>query len=39
VIGTADTVGGRPGICPSLPYADAKAAIEQLTEAFGVTGP
>lgn len=24
-----------PGICPTLVYADAKAAIRQLTEAFG----
>jgi uncharacterized glyoxalase superfamily protein PhnB len=29
--------GGRPTICPTLLYADAKAAIEQLTEAFGFT--
>ncbi|MFG2883060.1 VOC family protein [Streptomyces sp. NPDC048297] len=29
--------GGRPGICPTLLYADAKAAIKQLTEAFGFT--
>ncbi|MEU2581408.1 VOC family protein [Streptomyces avermitilis] len=29
--------GGRPSICPSLLYADAKAAIKQLTEAFGFT--
>jgi hypothetical protein len=24
-----------PSICPTLLYADAKAAIKQLTEAFG----
>jgi uncharacterized glyoxalase superfamily protein PhnB len=35
VIGMAGTDGGRPGICPTLLYADAKAAIRQLTEAFG----
>ncbi|MCF3121736.1 VOC family protein [Streptomyces arenae] len=29
--------GGRPGIFPTLLYADAKAAIAQLTEAFGFT--
>ncbi|AVH59475.1 MULTISPECIES: VOC family protein [Streptomyces] len=29
--------GGRPSIYPSLLYADAKAAIRQLTEAFGFT--
>jgi uncharacterized glyoxalase superfamily protein PhnB len=29
--------GGRPTICPTLLYADAKAAIEQLTGAFGFT--
>ncbi|MGA4842770.1 VOC family protein [Streptomyces sp. G45] len=28
---------GRPSICPTLLYADAKAAITQLTEAFGFT--
>ena len=28
---------GRPSIYPSLLYADAKAAIRQLTEAFGFT--
>ncbi|KPI04620.1 Glyoxalase-like domain containing protein [Actinobacteria bacterium OK074] len=33
----SDTDGGRPSICPSLLYADAKAAIEQLTGAFGFT--
>ncbi|MFJ6630539.1 VOC family protein [Streptomyces sp. NPDC091376] len=27
-----------PSICPTLLYADAKAAIKQLTEAFGFTG-
>lgn len=26
---------GRPSICPTLLYADAQAAIRQLTEAFG----
>ncbi|MFD7710086.1 VOC family protein [Streptomyces sp. NPDC059785] len=31
------TDGGRPSICPALLYADAKAAIRQLTEAFGFT--
>ncbi|MFF7974815.1 VOC family protein [Streptomyces sp. NPDC007905] len=29
--------GGRPSIYPTLLYADAKAAIKQLTEAFGFT--
>ncbi|MFG2682621.1 VOC family protein [Streptomyces sp. NPDC048392] len=29
--------GGRPDICPTLLYADAKAAVRQLTEAFGFT--
>ncbi|MGW5659263.1 VOC family protein [Streptomyces sp. NPDC003758] len=29
--------GRRPSICPTLLYADAKAAIRQLTEAFGFT--
>jgi uncharacterized glyoxalase superfamily protein PhnB len=29
--------GRRPSICPTLLYADAKAAIKQLTEAFGFT--
>ncbi|MER5524382.1 VOC family protein [Streptomyces sp. NPDC002677] len=33
----AGTTGGRPSIYPSLLYADAKAAIRQLTEAFGFT--
>ncbi|MFD3734805.1 VOC family protein [Streptomyces sp. NPDC058632] len=33
----AGTGGGRPGIFPTLLYADAKAAIRQLTEAFGFT--
>ncbi|MDV7223760.1 VOC family protein [Streptomyces prunicolor] len=41
VIGMAGEDSGRPGIspsiCPSLLYADAKAAIRQLTEAFGFT--
>ncbi|MFS8204564.1 VOC family protein [Streptomyces sp. CWNU-52B] len=31
----AGTEGGRPSICPTLLYADATAAIRQLTEAFG----
>ncbi|GHE10099.1 VOC family protein [Streptomyces alanosinicus] len=31
------TGGGRPSIYPSLLYADAKAAIKQLTEALGFT--
>ncbi|GLP68270.1 MULTISPECIES: VOC family protein [unclassified Streptomyces] len=29
--------GGRPSIYPTLLYADAKAAVKQLTEAFGFT--
>ncbi|MET8245530.1 VOC family protein [Streptomyces sp. NPDC005202] len=33
----AGTGGGRPSIYPTLLYADAKAAIKQLTEAFGFT--
>jgi uncharacterized glyoxalase superfamily protein PhnB len=33
----AGTGDGRPTICPTLLYADAKAAIRQLTEAFGFT--
>ena len=33
----AVTGGGRPSICPTLLYADAQAAIRQLTEAFGFT--
>ncbi|MEU9448568.1 VOC family protein [Streptomyces sp. NPDC048277] len=33
----AGMTGGRPSIYPSLLYADAKAAIKQLTEAFGFT--
>ncbi|WP_086787641.1 VOC family protein [Streptomyces caniscabiei] len=28
---------GRPSICPTLLYADAKAAVGQLTEALGFT--
>ncbi|MFI2214320.1 VOC family protein [Streptomyces sp. NPDC020141] len=28
---------GSPSICPTLVYADARAAIRQLTEAFGFT--
>ncbi|MFK4103073.1 VOC family protein [Streptomyces sp. NPDC019531] len=31
------TSGGRPSIYPTLLYADAKAAVKQLTEAFGFT--
>lgn len=31
----AGTSGGRPSIYPTLLYADAKAAVKQLTEAFG----
>ncbi|MFJ1734398.1 VOC family protein [Streptomyces sp. NPDC088254] len=31
------TGGGRPGISPTVLYKDAKAAIRQLTEAFGFT--
>lgn len=27
--------GGSPSLCPTLLYADAKAAIRQLTDAFG----
>ncbi|MYR10885.1 extradiol dioxygenase, partial [Streptomyces sp. SID724] len=38
MIGMADTVaGGRPSIYPTLLYADAKAAVGQLTEALGFT--
>lgn len=33
----AGTTGTRPSICPTLLYADARAAIKQLTEAFGFT--
>ncbi|GED87782.1 VOC family protein [Streptomyces sp. NPDC002405] len=33
----ADTAGERPSIYPTLLYADAKAAVKQLTEAFGFT--
>ncbi|WP_030571672.1 VOC family protein [Streptomyces aureocirculatus] len=33
----ADTARVRPSIFPTLLYADAKAAIKQLTEAFGFT--
>ncbi|MFF2849176.1 VOC family protein [Streptomyces sp. NPDC058001] len=33
----ADKNGGRPTIYPTLLYADAKAAIKLLTEAFGFT--
>lgn len=31
----ASTGGGRPGICPTVLYGDAKAAIRQLTEGLG----
>jgi len=37
VICMAGMGGGRPGICPTLLYADAKAAIRQLTEGLGFT--
>ncbi|MFI6462324.1 VOC family protein [Streptomyces sp. NPDC050528] len=37
VIGMAGENSGRPSIYPSLLYTDAKAAIRQLTEAFGFT--
>ncbi|WP_409472896.1 VOC family protein [Streptomyces sp. HC307] len=37
MIGVAGTGGGRPSIFPTLLYSDAKAAIRQLTEAFGFT--
>ena len=33
----AGTGGGRPSVFPTLLYADAKAAVRQLTEAFGFT--
>ncbi|MEH0543518.1 VOC family protein [Streptomyces sp. B21-105] len=33
----AGTNGGRPSVFPSVLYADAKAAIRQLTEALGFT--
>ncbi|MBA2948419.1 VOC family protein [Streptomyces himalayensis] len=33
----AGSEGGRPSICPTLLYGDAKAAIRLLTEAFGFT--
>ncbi|MER6954747.1 VOC family protein [Streptomyces sp. NPDC000618] len=33
----AGTNGGRPSIYPTVLYADAKAAIRQLTEALGFT--
>ncbi|CAM5331169.1 MULTISPECIES: VOC family protein [Streptomyces] len=33
----AGTSGGRPGLSPTLLYGDAKAAVRQLTEAFGFT--
>jgi uncharacterized glyoxalase superfamily protein PhnB len=37
VIGMAGTDGTRPSMYPTLLYADAKAAIRQLTEALGFT--
>jgi uncharacterized glyoxalase superfamily protein PhnB len=37
VIGMAGTNSGRPSIYPTVLYADAKAAIRQLTEALGFT--
>jgi uncharacterized glyoxalase superfamily protein PhnB len=37
VIGMTGRSGGRPSIYPTLLYADAKAAVKQLTEAFGFT--
>lgn len=36
-IGMAATNGGRPSLFPTVLYADAKAAIRQLTEALGFT--
>ncbi|KND24109.1 VOC family protein [Streptomyces acidiscabies] len=33
----AGAASGRPSICPTVLYGDAKAAIRQLTEAFGFT--
>ncbi|MET9443244.1 VOC family protein [Streptomyces sp. NPDC006610] len=33
----AEVNGGRPSVYPTLLYADAKAAIRQLTEALGFT--
>ncbi|WP_330457029.1 VOC family protein [Streptomyces sp. NBC_00820] len=33
----AGTGGGRPSVYPALLYTDARAAIRQLTEAFGFT--
>ncbi|MGW0765165.1 VOC family protein [Streptomyces sp. NPDC002676] len=33
----AGTGGGRPSVYPTILYADAKAAIKQLTEALGFT--
>jgi uncharacterized glyoxalase superfamily protein PhnB len=35
VIGMTGMDGGRPSVCPTLLYADAKAAVRQLTQAFG----
>ncbi|NEY31972.1 extradiol dioxygenase [Streptomyces sp. PRKS01-65] len=37
VIAVTGTGAGTPGVCPALLYADARAAIRQLTEAFGFT--
>jgi len=37
VIGMAGTNGGRPSVFPTVLYADAKAAIRQLTQALGFT--
>lgn len=37
VIAMAGTSGGRPSVFPTLLYTDARAAIRQLTEAFGFT--
>jgi uncharacterized glyoxalase superfamily protein PhnB len=31
----ADSRNGRPGLCPTLLYSDAKAAVRQLTEGLG----
>ncbi|MEY9489485.1 putative glyoxalase superfamily protein PhnB [Streptomyces calvus] len=33
----AGSAGGRPSVFPTLLYTDAKAAVRQLTEAFGFT--
>ncbi|GAA2602674.1 VOC family protein [Streptomyces lienomycini] len=37
MIGMAGDENGRPDICPTLLYADARAAVRQLTRAFGFT--